>query len=188
MTEKTALLVIDVQTAMFAEPQRPYEADRMLANTRALIDRARDAGVDVIFVRHCHARYEPMKQGNPGWHVHPLVAPAPGETIIDKRACDAFHDTPLHAELTARGVQRLVIAGMQTELCVDTACRSALHRDYNVVLASDAHSTWDTDHLTAARIIAHHNATLANVPHPTKEIAVVPAVEIAFSEQAAPVC
>jgi nicotinamidase-related amidase len=184
MSERTALLVIDVQVGMFEdEPEPPHDADRLLANIRGLIDRARASGVEVIYVRHVDDRFDGSKLGARGWQMHPSIAPESEEAVIDKWACDAFYGTPLQEELAARGIEHLVIAGMQTELCIDTACRSALHRDFNVTLAADAHSTWNSKHLTAAQIIAHHNATLANLPHPTKEIVVRPSAAIVFAQE-----
>lgn len=180
MTNGTALLVIDVQVAMFAEEVQPHDTPQMFANIRTLINGARENGSPVIYVRHEHARYAPMMRGADGWQIHPAVAPEPGDPIMDKQACDAFYGTPLAATLEELGVGRLIITGMQTELCVDTACRSALHRDFDVVLASDAHSTWSRPEIDAATIIAHHNYALAQVPHPTKEILVKPTAEIAY--------
>lgn len=181
MTGRTALLVIDIQVAMFEEPGNPpHAASEMVANTLGLIKRARVAGAPVNYVRHSHARYEPMMRGNPGWEILPAVAPEPGDLIFDKLACDAFYKTGLVESLRNRGIQRLVIAGMQTEMCIDTACRSALHRDFDVTLAGDAHSTWTNEAMTAEQIIAHHNATLARIPHPAKEIVIRPAAEITF--------
>src|SRR5688500_1210499 len=96
---KTALLVIDVQVSMFEPDSYPHEGDQVLANIGSLLDGARSTGTPVIFVRHEHARYEPMMRGNPGWEIHPAIAPRPGETIVDKRACDAFYNTPLEQTL-----------------------------------------------------------------------------------------
>jgi nicotinamidase-related amidase len=180
MADKTALLVIDVQVAMFAEDEKPHEHERMLGNVRALIDRARSSGSPVIFVRHEHATYPAMMRGAEGWQVHPAVAPEPGEAIVDKQACDSFYGTGLEELLRRRGIEHLVIAGMQTEMCVDTGCRSALHRDFDVTLGADAHSTWSRPEIDAASIIAHHNWALHQIPHPTKEIVVRPTAEISF--------
>jgi nicotinamidase-related amidase len=52
--------------------------------------------------------------------------------------------------------------GLQTELCVDTTVRRACTLGYRITLVADGHSTLDNGVLTAAQIIAHHNATLAN--------------------------
>jgi len=56
----------------------------------------------------------------------------------------------------------LIICGLQTDFCVDTTVRRAFTLGYHVTLVADAHSTLDNGVLTAAQIIAHHNATLGN--------------------------
>lgn len=183
----TALVVIDMQNAMLgSEPDdqpAPHRADEVLANTAGMLERARAAGASVIFVRHVEDEYPPMSHGHPGFEVHDAIAPLPGEPVVDKRACDAFCDTPLAELLAERGVTRLAVCGLQTEMCVDSTSRSAVHRGLNVTLAGDAHSTWDSQAgLTAEQIIAHHNATLANIPHPTAGIVVKPGAEIAFAK------
>lgn len=181
MEDKTALLVIDAQAGMFMDDDNlPYRSNETLAAIRSLIDRARASETPVIFVRHMHTDYEPMKPGNPGFEIRPEIAPAAGETIIDKAACDAFCETPLAALLEHLDVSRVVIAGMQTEYCIDTACRSALHRGYDVVLAEDGHSTWDNGAISAEQIIAHHNQTLGQLPRPNFGITVTPAADIEF--------
>ena len=66
------------------------------------------------------------------------------------------------ATRTAHSIKKLIIAGIQTELCVDTTCRQACSLEYDVTLVKDAHSTWDRELLTAPQIIAHHNALLSD--------------------------
>src|SRR4051812_35396119 len=115
MSEKTALLVIDVQVAMFDEQNLPFRHELVLSNIRSVIDKARESETPVIFVQHDHTRYEPMMPGRPGWQIHPSVAPLPGETVVNKQASDSFYETNLKQELDSRGIDRLVIAGLQTE-------------------------------------------------------------------------
>ena len=182
----TALVVIDMQRAMLgSEPDdqpAPHRADEMLANTAAMLERARSAGASVLFVRHVEDAYPPMRPGHPGFEIHDAIAPLPGEPVVDKRACDAFCGTPLADLLAERGVTHLVTCGLQTEMCVDSTSRSAVHRGLNVTLAADAHSAWDArSGLTADQIIAHHNMTLAGIPHPTATITVTPSAEIDFA-------
>jgi nicotinamidase-related amidase len=45
-------------------------------------------------------------------------------------------------------------------MCIDTTVRSAVSHDYKVTLIRDAHSTIDSDVLTASQIIAHYNDVL----------------------------
>jgi nicotinamidase-related amidase len=81
--------------------------------------------------------------------------------VVEKRRhSSAFHGTDLHRRLGEAGIDRLVVAGMQTEMCVDSACRGAAALDYRVMLVADAHTTYDTPVIGADLIIAHHNRLL----------------------------
>ena len=156
----TALVVVDVQQGMFTCDPPPYRAAEVLQRIATLLERGRAAGVPIFHVRHDGGPGHILAKGSAGWPHHPAVAPRTGELIIDKRHSSAFHDTDFHARLTGLGIDRVVIAGPQSEMCVDSACRAAVALGYRVVLASDGHTTWDTPALPAERIIAHHNRTL----------------------------
>jgi nicotinamidase-related amidase len=54
--------------------------------------------------------------------------------MIKKETPDAFHKTNLHQKLKSKGIEKLVIAGLQTEYCIDTTCRRAYSLGYEVVL------------------------------------------------------
>jgi nicotinamidase-related amidase len=157
---KTALLIIDVQLGMFAEGDPVYRGAELLATISDLIIRARDAGVPVIYVQHSGGDGHLLEPGSPGWPIHPAVVPAKGELVIHKRHPDPFQGTDLQHELEVRRVRRLIVAGIQTEYCVDTTCRRAYSLGYDVTLVQDAHSTWDTEHLKASQIVDHHNQVL----------------------------
>ena len=171
---RTALLVIDVQSALIASTDQGSD---VVAVIHRLIERARGAGTPVIYLQHCDATYPPLTKGAAGWHIHAGVAPKPGEIVIEKTASDAFYQTSLQAELERLAVERLIVCGLQTEFCVDTTCRAAVSRGFEVVLAADAHTT--TDAIAPASIVVrHHNYALANLAHPRRRIAVMPSAEI----------
>ena len=184
MANETALLVIDVQVAIMDGPDPSYppahRRDEVLARIGDLLAKARAAKAPVIFVQHDQDAFPPMTPSTPGWQIHPAVAPLPGEPVVRKRAADAFYAAPLRAELDARGVTRLVVAGAETQYCVDTTVRRALSLDYDVTLAADAHTFAGDGPLPPEQIVAHHNSTLANLPHPTRAVLVAPTGEIAF--------
>ena len=160
MSSKAALLVIDVQKAMFDEADPVYQASTLIPALQAAIGKARQAGVPVIYVRHNEAPGTPLEPGTEGWDVHAAISPAADDIIIDKTTPDSFHDTDLQAELETRGVKRLVLTGIQSDLCVDTTCRRAFSLGYKVTLVKDAHSTWNSRTLSAQQIIDHHNDLL----------------------------
>src|SRR6185437_10028955 len=84
------------------------------------------------------------RPGLPGFPFHDAIAPAPGDDVTVKTKSSAFHGTDFDAKLKARGIDHLVVTGMQSEYCVDSAVRGAYERGYKVTLVSDAHSTGDT--------------------------------------------
>ena len=161
MGNNKALLVIDVQVGMFKGSDGPvYGGERLLERIAILIRKAREAGTPVIYVQHCEGPGEILEPGTEGWKIHPDIAPLAGEPVIQKRTPNSFHETTLQQELESRGVRWLVLSGIQTEYCVDTTCRRAFSLGYDVILVKDAHGTWDTERLSAAQIIAHHNEVL----------------------------
>ena len=95
--------------------------------------------------------------------------------MTQKWACSSFYKTGLDERLRAAGIDRLVIAGLQSEFCIDTACRVAQSLGYRVTLAGDAHSTMDSLVIKAGEIIRHHNYVLSGIVEQ-----VAPAAEIAF--------
>ena len=174
---KTALLIIDVQVGIVAGAYREAE---VLAAISTMAECARAVGAPVIYLQHCHERFEPMMKGAAGWFIHPNVAPNPGDIIVEKTASDGFYKTPLLAEIEQLGVSRLVICGLQTEFCVDTTARAAISRGLDVVLASDAHTTGEAV-MSAEMTIRHHNYALRNLAHPDRRIVVAPSDQIDFA-------
>jgi nicotinamidase-related amidase len=183
MHTNTALLVIDVQVGLIAGKDPVYQADAVLTRIAALIARARAASVPVVYVQD----KDVGGVGTPEWQIHPRVAPAAGELAVRKAWGDSFYETELHAELQARGIARLVIAGMKTNFCVDATSRRAVALGYDVTLASDAHTTTDNRVLNAAQTIAYHNDLLWGFGEEDgfgagkHWIAVQPSAEIAFT-------
>lgn len=160
MNDRTAVLVIDVQLCNLEESPPVHRGSDLLSKIATLVTRARAAGVLIVYVQHCGPEGAIDQPGTHGWEIHPAIAPVAGDLVVHKRHPDAFQDTSLQRELESRGIERLIITGIQTEYCIDTTCRRAYSLNYDVILVKDAHSTWDTDLLTALQIIAHHNAVL----------------------------
>jgi nicotinamidase-related amidase len=162
MTNPVALLVIDVQIGMFDGVNMPpvYNGPTLLTNIQCLLAQARRTVTPIVFVQHMGHPGHPLEPGTPGWPLHPSLTPQTDEPIIQKTTPDSFYKTNLRSILEQRGIQRLVVTGIQTDLCIDTTCRRAASFDYDVWLVADAHSTWDNSVLKAAQIIAHHNAVL----------------------------
>lgn len=158
---KKVILIIDVQKDMFMfEGYKPYKGNEMLKNIKRILDKGRENNIPVIFVQHTMTEGKIFKDGTLGWEVHDEIVPLEGEKCIKKYNCDSFLDTGLHEILQVLDAKELIIAGMQTEYCVDTAFRRSFSLGYDSILVSDGHSTFDNEVLDGETTVKHHNSIL----------------------------
>lgn len=80
--------------------------------------------------------------GEVGSDFIPECAPLPGETVLVKPGKGAFCRTGLEALLDDRGVTHLIVAGVTTEVCVQTTMREANDRGYECLLVTDATASY----------------------------------------------
>ena len=102
-----------------------------------------------------------------------------GDAIIRKKSCDAFLGTTLDEFLRSGSIERVIITGSATDYCVDTTVRSALARSYSTIAPADGHTTSDRPHLSAEKIIEHHNAIWADFIAPGGPAILCPCSEAA---------
>ncbi len=81
--------------------------------------------------------------------------------VIEKHRPNAFEGTRLRQTLQTKNMTHLIIAGMQTEMCVDATCHAAIQQQYAVTVIADAHSTFSDESLSAEDSIAQHNTQWA---------------------------
>jgi nicotinamidase-related amidase len=153
----TALIIIDMQAGLFQLPEPVYQGEALVATIRQLRERADAAHIPTIYVQHNTGG---ELDGTPAWEIHSDLAPRTDEVVIQKYTPDAFYETDLHAVLDARNTQHLVLTGFATDYCIDTTCRQAWSRGYQVTLVKGGHSTLPSPVLSAPQIIAHHEHIL----------------------------
>lgn len=154
---KRCLLIVDVQEGLFATPR--HDGDQIVRRLNELAERFRASGDRVIFVQHCGPEGDPLHPSRAGHALYSALDPRPEDVRISKKSCDAFLDTDLLQLLKKWGVTQLIIGGFATEFCVDTTIRSALAHGFPTVVPEDGHTTADREHLSAAKVIEHHNTT-----------------------------
>jgi nicotinamidase-related amidase len=174
---KTALLVIDVQNGVV---RGAHARDAVVANVRGLVEKARRAGVLVVWVQHSDAQ---LARGSDSWRIVPELAPSDAEPLVEKHYGDAFEDTALEAVLSGLRVGRLVIAGAQTDACIRSTLHGAFVRGYDAILVSDAHTTADHTSWGAPppdQVIAHTNLYWTYQTAPGRTAGTVKAEDVDF--------
>ena len=160
---KPALLVIDMQND-FCLPGAPFEVRGALSvvpRIQELIEAFRAHGLPVVFVIREHRadgsdveitrRERFLKAGGAfihgtrGYALVDGLTPGPDESIVRKTRWSPFHKTDLEGMLRSRGVEVVVIAGVQTPNCIRSAAFDANSLDFEVVVSSDATGASDPD-------------------------------------------
>ncbi|HEL2007469.1 TPA: cysteine hydrolase [Streptococcus suis] len=148
---KSALLVIDIQNLLVEE--KPYAIEERLALWQDSITKARQAGIEIIYVRH---HDQELVKGTADWEIHSIVASLASEKIFDKTFNSAFKETGLHAYLQEKEIERLIIMGMATNFCIDTTIKVAYELGYKVAVIQDGTTTGYSGKLDAKDLIDHY--------------------------------
>jgi nicotinamidase-related amidase len=174
----TALLVIDVQKGVVGEA---YDRDNVVATIGTLIDKARAADVEVVWIQH---NSEELSRDSDNWQYVPELKRRDTEPLVQKAYGDSFEETDLEAVLAARGIGRLVVAGAQTDACIRSTLHGAITRGYDATLVSDAHTTEDLSSYGAPppdQVIAHTNLYWQQHTAPGRTAGTVTAAEVDFA-------
>lgn len=133
----TALVIVDMQRGVVA---RAHDVERVVININVVIDKARRAGVPVIWVQHSDHE---LLRGSEEWEYVPELRRADDEPVVHKNFGDSFDETDLESLLAERKVGKLVVTGAQTDACIRSTLHGALVRGYDATLVEDAHTTDD---------------------------------------------
>lgn len=160
--KRSAVIVVDMQHDFIA-PGAALETPMgraLFPKLKQLLDRARSAGMRVIYTAHVHRRDgsdlgrfgeiwssigegAALVDGEPGVEVVADVAPLPGELIIKKHRYSAFFGTDLDIVLRTGDIENVIITGVTTENCCHATARDAMFHGYRVAFISDATGTFD---------------------------------------------
>lgn len=83
-------------------------------------------------------KYQALQLGTWGTEFHRKIEIQANDLIVTKHRVSAFYATSLEALLRAQKIEHLIIAGVSTDLAVQTTAREAHDRDYQVTVISDA--------------------------------------------------
>jgi nicotinamidase-related amidase len=145
--ESTALVVVDM-----LNPYDHEDADELVRNVepvvpkiKDLLDRARDAGIEVIYVNDNHGDWsasarelaERACDGRRPDLVEPILPPDDAAFIVKARHT-IFFETPLGYLVQQKEIDRLVLTGQVTEQCILYSALDAYVRHIPISVPRDA--------------------------------------------------
>jgi nicotinamidase-related amidase len=125
----------------------------IVAPARRAVEAAHGAGVPVLFTQHGHldpdrdggmlGRWwgDLILEGSVDHALLPGLGREDNDAVVPKRRYSAFFETDLEQTLRQLGVDDLAVAGVMTNLCVETTVRDAFVRDFRVRVLMDATAT-----------------------------------------------
>ena len=176
-----ALLVIDVQNGIVKEA---YDRDNVVAKVSTLVDKARAADVDIVWIQH---NSDEVPRGSESWQYVSELVRQDAEPWVQKEYADAFDATDLESVLAERGIGRLIVAGAQTDECIRATLHGAIVRGYDATLVADAHTTLDLSQFGAPppdKVIAHTNLYWQYHAAPGRTAGTVITAEVDFAATA----
>ncbi|MGW4379393.1 isochorismatase family protein [Kitasatospora sp. NPDC004531] len=136
-----ALVLVDLQTRIVDLDLRPRTGRDVVTTARTLAEAFRAAGAPVVVVQ---VHRPGVDEQPPGSELVDGVL-AEGDLLFTKRAIGAFHSGEFDALLRERGIDTLVMAGLATNLGVESTARAAVDHGYTVHFVEDAMSALSAD-------------------------------------------
>ncbi len=165
-TTTTALVVIDLQKGIAAQPARPYPAPDVIKNAAKLVNAFRKNGMPVFLVHVVSTPGTALAVTSdesfpragalpPDWSEFvPEIAPVPTDIVIAKKQWGAFYGTDLELQLRRRRMDTIVLCGISTDMGVESTARFAYEYGFQQIFAEDAMtSRSDEQHNAAVKFI-----------------------------------
>ncbi len=144
---RQALVVIDMLNDFVHEgaPLEVPKSREIISNIKREIDKARQNEIPVIYLCDAHKPDDPefkiwpphCVEGTEGADVIEELKPDKDDFIVKKVSYSGFYNTKLEELLKSLGVQRLLLTGIVTNICVLYTGVDALMRGFEVEVIED---------------------------------------------------
>jgi nicotinamidase-related amidase len=194
---RTGLVVVDPYNDFLSDGGKLWPQVKAVAESVGLIGHlcalaatARQLGIVVFYAPHRRWRegnYDGWRYPSPtqiasdraatfsdgtwGGDWHPDLAPQPGDVVVEQHwGQNGFANTDLDFQLKQRGIDRIIVAGMMANTCVEGTARFGAELGYHVTLVRDAtaadsraamHAAHEIDGPTFAHAIMATEALIA---------------------------
>lgn len=153
-----AVIAVDIQNDYFAGGKWTLaEVDAASDNASAVIEAARKNGDLVVHIQHVTlAENAPFfVPDSEGVQLHPKARNLPGERVIVKHHMNPFRETNLQQVLEKSGIEKVVVVGNMSHMCIDAVTRHAVDLGYQTTVIHDACATHDLE-FNGVRVPATH--------------------------------
>jgi nicotinamidase-related amidase len=150
-TQKTALVVIDLQKGITAMQTEPYTSKVVIENTAKILKEARKNNMSVFLIHVTPSpdlkdALRPVSETsfqvsgyNPSWSEFvPELNIQPSNFLITKHQWGAFYGTELDLQLRRRGIDTIILCGISTNFGVESTARFAYEYGFNQIFVQDA--------------------------------------------------
>lgn len=154
-SEKTALLVMDVQPGILA---RLPNQDEYLAKVTAAVNAAHEKHLPIIYVVvGFRATLPEISARNKSFggitkdtasimiNPQPAITPIGDDVVVTKRRVSAFSGSDLEVILRAQNIRHLVLTGIATSGVVLSTVREAADKDYQLTVLTDLCADFDAE-------------------------------------------
>ena len=152
---KMVLLVIDTQKLIMNN--QLYNFALFTQNIAKLISAARENNVEVIYVRHDDGEGEALTKGKKGFEIADEFTPLSVEKIFDKTVNSAFKESGLLEYLIEKGIEKVIITGLQTDYCIDASVKCAFEHGFEVIIPANANTTEDNSYMSGEKTYRYYN-------------------------------
>jgi nicotinamidase-related amidase len=153
--KKTALVLIDLQNGIVSRDTKPHTSGEVIERSRTLAEAFRAKGAPVVYVRVLISEVLSLPSDETMNLPKDIPASASeiaesagmqsGDLLITKRHWGAFAQTELEQELRSRGIETVALAGIATNLGVESTLRQGTGLGFAFVTIEDACSTFSTE-------------------------------------------
>lgn len=154
------LLIIDTQNAIINNEL--YQRELFIRNVKALIETARQNQVEVIYVRHDDGEGCELTKGKTGFEIYDEFLPNSQERIFDKTVNSAFRNTGLLEYLREKKEKQIIMAGLQTDYCMDASVKCAFEHGFHVIVPAYANTTVENQFMSSEDTYRYYNEFIWN--------------------------
>ncbi len=148
MTE--GIIVLDMINDFVYGSLASKGAKKIIPTLERLLDVAQENGHPIIFCKDNHSSADPEIEvwgkhamaGDEGSKVIPELSVYEG-IEVPKRFYDAFHLTDLHPVLRELSVDKVILTGVSTDICVQHTAAGAFFRGFHIAVVEDCTASMD---------------------------------------------